>query len=237
MWYVSSQKIAEQGVVAEIRKMIAEGKSDGDIYKLIRQPMIGKAAPDFGTVEALMPNKEFETISLSNYPGMWKVLFFYPADFTVVCPTEIIAFGDRAEEFHAINTQVIAASCDSKFSHLAWVNTPRNQGGLGNMSIPILADFNKEIAHSYGVIIPDGGDAGVPLRGLFIIDPQNVLRQVTTNDLPVGRNVDEVIRLVKAFQFVEKNGEVCPAGWQPGAKTMSADPKLSQAYFKTIPNN
>jgi alkyl hydroperoxide reductase subunit AhpC len=144
-----------------------------------------------------------------------------------VCPTEIIAFGDRSDEFEQINTQVIAASCDSLFTHLAWVNTPRNDGGLGNMKIPIVADFNKTVANQYGVLLPDG----VPLRALFIIDPKGDLRQITCNDLPVGRNVDEIVRLVKAFQFVEVHGEVCPANWQPGDLTMKADPKESKTYF------
>ena len=224
-------------VVSQIRKAVAEGKSDSEIYKLIRAPQVGKPAPDFNVCEALLPDKGFGTIGLDTYKGKWKVLFFYPLDFTFVCPTEIIAFGDRADDFAAINTQVIAASCDSKFTHLAWVNTPRSEGGLGNMKIPILADFNKEVAHAYGVVIPDGGDAGAPLRGLFIIDPSNNVRQVTVNDLPVGRNVDEVLRLVKAFQFVDVHGEVCPANWQPGAATMHADPAKSQEYFKTVANN
>lgn len=125
-----------------------------------------------------------------------------------MCPTEIIAFGDRASEFAAINTQVIAASCDSKFTHLAWVNTPRSEGGLGDMQIPIVADFSKIVATKYGVLIPDGPDCGVPFRALFIIDPAGNLRQITVNDLPVGRNVDEIIRLIKAFQFHETHGEV-----------------------------
>jgi len=226
------------GVVSVIRKMIAEGKSDADIYKVIKAPMVGTPAPEINVCEALMPDKEFATISLSQtYKGKWKVLFFYPLDFTFVCPTEIIAFGDRSDEFEAINTQVIAASCDSKFTHLAWVNTARSEGGLGNMKIPILADFNKEVATAYGVVIPSGGDAGAPLRGLYIIDPKNVIRQITCNDLPVGRNVDEILRLVKAFQFVDVHGEVCPANWTPGAATMHADPTKSQDYFKTVKNN
>lgn len=145
-----------------------------------------------------------------------------------MCPTEIIAFGDRQGEFDAINTQVIAASCDSLFTHLAWVNTPRSEGGLGDMKIPIVADFNKTVANQYGVLLPDG----VPLRALFIIDPVGNLRQITVNDLPVGRNVDEIIRLIKAFQFVEKHGEVCPANWQPGDLTMKADPAQSKEYFQ-----
>jgi alkyl hydroperoxide reductase subunit AhpC len=174
-----------------------------------------------------MPNKEFKDISLSDYKGKWVVFFWYPLDFTFVCPTEIIAFGDRQEEFSKINTQVIAASCDSLFTHLAWVNTARNEGGLGDMKIPIVADFNKTVANQYGVLLTDG----VPLRALFIIDPVGNLRQITCNDLPVGRNVDEIIRLVKAFQFVEVHGEVCPANWQPGDLTMKADPTESKTYF------
>ena len=181
-----------------------------------------------------MPDKSFAQVSLSDYRGKYVVLFFYPFDFTFVCPTEIIAFGDRQPEFTAINTQVIAASCDSKFTHLAWVNTPRSEGGLGDMKIPILADFTKEVAHKYGVVIPSGGDAGAPLRGLFVIDPTGTLRQITCNDLPVGRNVDEVLRLIQAFQFVEKHGEVCPANWQPGDRTMNADPTLSKSYFAAV---
>jgi peroxiredoxin (alkyl hydroperoxide reductase subunit C) len=150
---------------------------------------------------------------------------------TNICHLEIIAFGDRQPEFDTINTQVIASSCDSIFTHLAWVNTPRSNGGLGDMKIPIVADFTKEVANAYGVVLPDGGDKGAPLRGLFIISPTGILRQVTVNDLPVGRNVDEIIRLVKAFQFVDVHGEVCPANWQPGDKTMQADPNGSKAYF------
>jgi peroxiredoxin (alkyl hydroperoxide reductase subunit C) len=123
---------------------------------------------------------------------------------------------------------VIAASTDSVFTHLAWVNTPRADGGLGEMKIPILADFDKKVATSYGVLLPDG----VPLRALFLIDPKGTLRQVTVNDLPVGRNVDEIVRLVKALQFVEEHGEVCPANWQPGAKTLVPDSNKAKEYFK-----
>ncbi len=192
-------------------------------------PAIQQAAPQF-TVSALMPNKEFKDISLSDYLGKWVVFFWYPLDFTFVCPTEIIAFGDRQHDFDKINTQVIAASCDSLFTHLAWVNTPRSHGGLGDMKIPIVADFNKTVANQYGVLLPDG----VPLRALFIISPTGVLRQITVNDLPVGRNVDEIIRLVKAFQFVDVHGEVCPANWQPGDITMKADPNGSLTYFEAV---
>lgn len=190
-------------------------------------PMITQAAPAF-TCVALMPDQEMKEISLSDYLGQWVVFFWYPFDFTFVCPTEIIAFGDRQPEFSALNTQVIAASCDSQFTHLAWVNTARDAGGLGAMQCPIIADFSKKVATDYGVLLP----GGVPLRALFIIDPKGNLRQITCNDLPVGRNVDEIIRLVKAFQFTEEHGEVCPANWQPGELTMKADPTESKKYFE-----
>ncbi|EIE87578.1 peroxiredoxin-1 [Rhizopus delemar RA 99-880] len=152
-------------------------------------------------------------------------------DFTFVCPTEILAFSDRIEEFKALNTAVIGASTDSEFSHLAWINTPRKQGGLGEMKIPLLADKTKSIAKDYGVLIEE---AGIALRGLFIIDPQGVVRQITINDLPVGRSVDEVLRLVEAFQFTDKHGEVCPANWKAGEKTIKPSVKDSQEYFNAV---
>lgn len=194
---------------------------------------IQQPAPAF-TCTAVMPDKQFKNISLSDYRGKYVVLFFYPLDFTFVCPTEIIAFSDRVADFEAINTQVIAASCDSKYSHLAWTNTPRNKGGLGDMKIPIIADVTKKLATEYGVLIEEGEDAGIPLRGLFIINPQGVLRQITMNDLPVGRSVDETIRLIQAFQFNDEHGEVCPANWKPGSKTMKDDPTKSLDYFSTV---
>jgi len=193
---------------------------------------IQKPAPDFQG-SALMPDGTFKDIKLSDYKGKYLVLFFYPLDWTFVCPTEIIAFSDRLAEFTAINTNVVGVSIDSVFSHLAWTKQDRKKGGLGQMNIPLLADVNKKIGTDYGVIIPDGPEAGVALRGLFIIDANGILRQITVNDLPVGRSVDETIRLVQAFQFVDKNGEVCPAGWKPGAKTMKADPVGSQQYFSS----
>ncbi|XP_019881247.1 peroxiredoxin 1 [Aethina tumida] len=189
-------------------------------------PALNKPAPEFkGTA---VVNGQFKEISLSDYKGQYVVLFFYPLDFTFVCPTEIIAFSDRAEEFKKIKTAVIAASTDSQFSHLAWVNTPRKQGGLGEMSIPLLADKSQKIAKDYGVL---DEESGIPFRGLFIIDGKGLLRQVTINDLPVGRSVDETLRLVQAFQFTDEHGEVCPAGWKPGQKTMKPDPTGSKDYF------
>eukprot|EP00128_Syssomonas_multiformis_P018067 Colp12_sorted_trinity150504_noHs@30761 len=189
---------------------------------------VQKPAPAF-ECQAVF-NGEFKTVKLSDYLGKYVVLFFYPADFTFVCPTEIIAFSERAEEFHKIGCEVLAASCDSVFTHLAWVNTPRKQGGLGPMKIPLIADKNHQLAKDYGVLLEDG----VSLRGLFIIDGKGVLRQITVNDLPVGRSVDETLRLVQAFQYTDVHGEVCPAGWKPGQKTMKADPTGSLEYFSTV---
>lgn len=175
-------------------------------------------------------NGEFKEISLKDYKGKYVVLFFYPLDFTFVCPTEIIAFSDRVEEFQKIGCEVVACSTDSHFSHLAWINTPRKQGGLGEMNIPLLADKNCEIARQYGCLKEEDG---IAFRGLYIIDGKGILRQITINDLPVGRSVDETLRLVQAFQYTDKHGEVCPAGWKPGSSTMKPDPKQSQEYFRS----
>lgn len=148
-----------------------------------------------------------------------------------MCPTEIIAFSDRVEEFRKIKCEVVAASTDSHFTHLAWVNTPRKEGGLGKMNIPLLADKSGKVARAYGVL---DEDTGVPFRGLFIIDGKGILRQITMNDLPVGRSVDETLRLVQAFQYTDEFGEVCPAGWRPGDKTMKPDPNNSKDYFNAV---
>lgn len=147
---------------------------------------------------------------------------------TFVCPTEIIAYSDRAAEFRNIGCEVIGCSTDSEFSHLAWINQPRKQGGLGHLDIPLLSDKSMKIARDYEVL---DEESGVPFRGLFIIDGKQNLRQITVNDLPVGRSVDETLRLVQAFQFTDVHGEVCPVNWKPGSKSMVADPKESQKYF------
>jgi len=191
-----------------------------------RYPQIGKKAPEFkGTA---VVNGAFKEIQLSDFKGKYLILFFYPLDFTFVCPTEIIAFSERSDEFRKINCEIIACSADSHFSHLAWVNTPRKEGGLGQMKIPLLADKCAKVCQDYGVYLED---AGIPLRGLFIIDDKQNLRQITINDLPVGRNVDEALRLVQAFQFTDVHGEVCPAGWKPGADTIKPNTKDSKAFF------
>lgn len=184
-------------------------------------------APDFQAMALV--DGDFEEISLSKYRGKYVVLFFYPMDFTFVCPTEIIAFSDRAKEFHAIDCEVLACSTDSEYSHLAWVNTPRKLGGLGEMNIPIIADRTHEISKKYGVFKEDDG---IAFRGLFIIDQKGNLRQITVNDLPVGRSVDETLRLVQALKFTDIHGEVCPAGWKPGSDTIKPDKQGSKEYFK-----
>ncbi|XP_012228084.2 peroxiredoxin [Linepithema humile] len=198
--------------------------------KLHNWPQIQKPAPEFSGTAVV--KGDFKEIKLSDYKGKYVVLFFYPLDFTFVCPTEIIAFSEKISDFEALDTQVIGVSTDSHFSHLAWINTPRKQGGLGgDLGYPLLSDFNKEISTKYNVLLQD---SGIALRGLFIIDKEGTLRQLSVNDLPVGRSVEETLRLIKAFQFVEKHGEVCPANWQPDSKTIKPNPKDSKEYFETV---
>lgn len=165
--------------------------------------------------------------------GKYVVLVFYPLDHTFVCPTEICQFNDRSKEFEALNTQVLLCSVDSKFCHLSFSNVARKEGGIGPIQVPMLADITKKIARDYGVLLEDGEDAGVALRGLFIIDDKGILRQITVNDLPVGRSIDEALRLVTAFKHTDEHGVVCPAGWTEGAPTMVDDVAESKKYFST----
>ena len=188
--------------------------------------LVQKEAPDF-KAQAVMPDGSFQEVSLSDYKGKYVLLYFYPLDFTFVCPTEIIAFSDRESEFAALDVQVLGCSIDSHFSHLAWRNTPRTEGGIGDITYPLVADLDKEIAKSYDVLL----DAGIALRGLFLIDKDGVVRHQVVNDLPLGRSVDEALRMVKALQFFENNGEVCPANWQEGARTIKPTPGDSQEFF------
>lgn len=190
------------------------------------KPLVQHNAPDFKGVAVV--NKEFKEISLKDYKGKWLCLFFYPLDFTFVCPTEIIAFSDRIDDFKKLGCEVVGASIDSQFSHLAWINTARNQGGLGDLKYPLLADINKEASRAYQVLT----DGGVALRGLFLINPNGKIAYQVVHDLGVGRSVDETLRVLEAFQYVEKHGEVCPANWKKGSDTMKPDPKGSQDYFK-----
>lgn len=190
------------------------------------RPLVGNKAPDFkGTA---VVNKEFKEISLKDYRGKWLCLFFYPLDFTFVCPTEITAFSDRIDDFKKLGCEVVGASIDSQFSHLAWINTSRDKGGLGDIRYPLLADVNKDAARSYQVLM----DGGVALRGLFLINPEGNVEYQVVHNLGVGRSVDETLRALEAFQYVAKHGEVCPANWEKGRDTMKPDPKGSQEYFK-----
>lgn len=188
--------------------------------------LVQQAAPDF-KAQAVMEDGSFKEVSLSDYKGKYVLLFFYPLDFTFVCPTEIISFSDRVKEFEALGVQVIGCSIDSHFSHLAWRNTARTQGGLGDIQYPLVADLNKEIAKSYDVLLP----GGIALRGLFLIDQEGTVRHQVVNDLPLGRSVDEALRVVKALQFFEKNGEVCPANWNEGSATIKPTVDASKEFF------
>ena len=189
--------------------------------------LVTKEAPEF-KAQAVMPDGSFKEVSLSDYRGQYTVLFFYPLDFTFVCPTEIIAFSDRVKEFEALGVQLLGVSIDSHFSHLAWRNTPRAQGGIGQIDYPLVADLNKDIARDYDVLLP----GGIALRGLFLIDKDGVVRHQVVNDLPLGRSVDEAYRMVQALQYFETNGEVCPADWKEGARTIKADPENSKEFFE-----
>ncbi len=189
--------------------------------------LVQQAAPDF-CADAVMPDKSFKQIKLADYKGKWLVLFFYPLDYTFVCPTEITAISDRIGDFKKLEAEVLGCSVDSKFTHMAWMETPRAKGGLGQIAYPLLADLTKDIGNAYGVLIP----AGITLRGLYIIDPDGKVAYQVVHDLGIGRNVDEVLRVLAALQSVRITGEVCPANWTPGADTMKGDPKGSQDYFK-----
>lgn len=189
--------------------------------------LVQQAAPEF-EAQAVMEDGSFKKVKLSDFRGKYVILFFYPLDFTFVCPTEIIAFSDRIAEFQKLGVQVLGVSIDSHFSHLAWRNTPRQEGGIGAISYPLVADLDKKIAQAYGVLLP----AGIALRGLFLIDKDGVVRHQVVNDLPLGRNIDEAVRIVEALQYFEKNGEVCPANWKEGARTIKPTPSDSKTFFK-----
>ncbi len=188
--------------------------------------IVGNPAPFF-KAEALV-NGAFKTISSDDYKGKWQVLFFYPLDFTFVCPTELVAYSDATEKFKAIGAELIACSVDSAHSHLAWTKQPRNDGGLGEVKYPIIADLDKKIARDFEVLVNDS----VALRGLFIIDDKGIVQHSTINNLSVGRNVEETLRLVEAYQFTAKSGEVCPANWKKGDDSMKPDTTGSKTWFK-----
>jgi len=191
--------------------------------------LTGKKAPDFAVKAVVKGGEIQDSVNLSDYKGQYVVLFFYPLDFTFVCPTELHAFQEKLSEFEARNTQVIGCSVDSWCSHVAWLKTPKNQGGIEGVTYPILSDFNKEISKAYDVLKED---LGASYRGLFLIDKEGIVRHQVVNDLPLGRSVDEVLRMVDALQFFEENGEVCPANWQRGEKAMTPNQEGLKTYFK-----
>lgn len=191
--------------------------------------LVGKQAPEF-TATAVMAdgsiNPEFK---LSDYQGKYVVLFFYPLDFTFVCPTELIAFSKRIKEFEDRSVQVIGCSIDSQFTHVAWRNTPVDEGGIGQVAYPLVADIKHEICRAYDV---EFEDAGVAYRGSFLIGTDGKVHHQVVNDLPLGRNVDEMLRMIDALQFTEKYGEVCPAGWNKGEEGMKPDAAGVASYLK-----
>ncbi|MDD2366790.1 MAG: peroxiredoxin [Desulfuromonadaceae bacterium] len=189
--------------------------------------LVTKSAPDF-TADAVMPDNSFGQLTLSSFKGKYVVLFFYPLDFTFVCPSEILAFDKKLAAFKEKNCEVIGVSVDSKFTHLAWKNTKIEDGGIGNIQYPLVSDIKKEIATQYGVLFEA---AGVAFRGLFLIDTKGNVRHTLINDLPLGRNVDEALRMVDALQFVETHGEVCPANWKQGEEAMKPTAEGVASYL------
>jgi peroxiredoxin 2/4 len=178
--------------------------------------LVTKEAPDF-TAQAVNPDNSISDFTLSSLRGKYVVLFFYPLDFTFVCPSEIIAFDKKVKEFADRNAQLVGVSVDSQYTHYAWRQTPPEKGGIGQISYPLVADLDKSIARDYGVL----ADEAVALRGLFLIDTKGVVRHQLVNDLPLGRSVDEAIRVLDALQFVEEHGDVCPANWKQGEEAMT----------------
>jgi peroxiredoxin (alkyl hydroperoxide reductase subunit C) len=189
--------------------------------------LVGKAAPDF-SAQAVKGDAVLDKFTLSSHRGQYVVLFFYPLDFTFVCPTELHAFQKSLSEFKKRNVEVIGVSVDSPYSHLAWLRTPPSKGGIEGVSYPLVSDLNKSISTAYDVLLEG---AGISLRGLFLIDRDGVVRHQVVNDLPLGRNVDEALRMVDALQYFEKNGEVCPANFKPGDKAMKPTQAGLEKYF------
>jgi peroxiredoxin (alkyl hydroperoxide reductase subunit C) len=188
--------------------------------------LVTTPAPDF-TATAVMADDTFEDLTLSSLKGKYVVLFFYPLDFTFVCPSEILAFDKKLDDFRKKDCEVIGVSVDSHFTHLAWKNTPIEQGGIGGVQYPLVADIKKEIARSYGILHDDS----VALRGLFLIDKEGVIRHAVVNDLPLGRSVDEALRMLDALRFTDEHGEVCPANWQEGEEAMEPTAEGVASYL------
>jgi len=188
--------------------------------------LVTKEAPDFAA-QAVLPDGSFAELKLSDYRGKYVVLFFYPLDFTFVCPSEIIAFDKQLDEFKSRGAEVIGVSVDSRYTHLAWRNTPREKGGIGEIGYPLVSDLSKSISRAYGVLFNEE----VALRGLFLIDKEGIVRHALVNDLPLGRSVDEALRVLEALQFHEQHGEVCPANWREGQPAMKPTPEGVAEYL------
>ena len=190
--------------------------------------LVGKKAPDFDVKAVIDGGTVVDSYTLEQHRGKYVVLFFYPLDFTFVCPTELHAFQEKLGEFKAKNVELIACSVDSWFSHTAWLNTPIEKGGIQGIQYPILSDFNKTISRDYEVLLES---LGASYRGLFLIDKEGTVRHQVINDLPLGRSVDETLRMVDALQFHEEHGEVCPANWAEGETSMTPNQKGLEAFF------
>lgn len=190
--------------------------------------LVGKKAPEF-KAKAVIVNKFYDDFSLSDFRGKYVVFFFYPLDFTFVCPTELHAFQEKIKEFEKRNAQVIGCSIDSWFSHAAWLNTPKIKGGIQGVTYPIVSDITKSIARNFEVL---NEEAGIAYRGLYLLDQDGIVRHQLVNDLPLGRSVDEVLRLLDALIFHEQNGEVCPANWKAGSKAMKPSEQGLAEYFR-----
>lgn len=188
--------------------------------------LVTKEAPDF-TAQAVMADNSFAELTLSSYRGKYVILFFYPLDFTFVCPSEIIAFDAALAKFEAKDAVVIGVSVDSQYTHFAWKNTPHDEGGIGPIKYPLVADLNKRISREYGVLF----DESVALRGLFLIDKEGIVRHALVNDLPLGRSVDEALRTLDALRFHEEHGEVCPANWREGEEAMKPTAEGVASYL------
>ncbi len=191
--------------------------------------LVTKPAPDF-TATAVLPDNTFQdNFKLSDLQGKYVLLFFYPLNFTFVCPSEILAFNKAVKQFEESNCQLLGISIDSHFSHFAWKNTPINEGGIGNIQYPLISDLDKSISKQYGVLL----DAGIALRGLFLLDKEGIIRHQVVNDLPLGRNVNEALRILHALQFTEEHGEVCPANWNQGEEAMKPTAEGVAAYLSS----
>ncbi|KAJ2357223.1 Peroxiredoxin-1 [Coemansia erecta] len=216
----------------------AEGKSkrarvtaNTDGGELPQRPCaVGRPAPQF-SAPAVQPDSTFTRLSLGDFNGRYLILLFYPRDFTFVCPTELTAFSDRLSEFTALNCALVACSTDSEFAHYNWRQQARRDGGVGELSMPMLADRTHAVSRAYNVLCEESGDA---FRGLFVIDRSQTLRIAMVNDMPVGRSVDEALRLVEALKFADEHGEVCPANWRAGQPTIKPEISASKSFFAQI---